>query len=111
MSRLTTQTFFVEPVDTPVVFGAARIVAVQGKLPFVPVDSEMSVQTRLHDQERMVYRIFSDTTEPGANVLRSDRLQYLVESARYLELPPNLDHRISALADECGAARGIAEWI
>jgi transglutaminase-like putative cysteine protease len=98
VSRLTTQTFFVEPVDTPVVFGAARIVAVQGKLPFVRVDSEMSVQTRLHDQERMVYRIFSDTTEPGVNVLRADRLQYLVESARYLELPPNLDPRISALA-------------
>jgi protein-glutamine gamma-glutamyltransferase len=99
VSRLTTQTFFVEPVDTPVVFGAARIVAVQGKLPFVRIDSEMSVQTRLHDQERMVYRIFSDTTEPGANVLRADPLQYLVESARYLELPPNLDRRISGLAE------------
>jgi protein-glutamine gamma-glutamyltransferase len=99
LSRLTTQTFFVEPVDTPVVFGAPRIVAVQGKLPYVRVDSEMSVQTRLHDQERMVYRIFSDTTEPGANTLRSDRLHYLVESGRYLDLPANLDPRISALAD------------
>lgn len=100
VSRLTTQTFFLEPVDTPVVFGAPRIVAVQGKLPFVRVDSEMSVQTRLHDQERLVYRIFSDTTEPGVNVLRADRLQYLVESARYLELPPNLDRRIPALAEK-----------
>lgn len=99
LSRLTTQTFFLEPVDTPVLFGAPRIVAVQGKLPFVRVDSEMSVQTRPHDQERMVYRIFSDTTEPSANVLRSDRLQYLVESARYLELPANLDPRISALTE------------
>lgn len=99
LSRLTTQTFFVEPVDTPVVFGAPRIVAVQGKLPFVRVDSEMSVQTRPHDQERMVYRIFSDTTEPGPNILRSDRLQYLVESARYLELPANLDSRIYALTE------------
>lgn len=99
VSRLTTQTFFVEPVDTPVLFGAPRIVAVQGKLPFVRVDSEMSVQTRLHDQERTVYRIFSDTTEPSANALRSDRLQYLIESARYLELPPNLDPRIPALTE------------
>jgi hypothetical protein len=86
-------------VDTPVVFGAPRIVAVQGKLPFVRVDSEMSVQTRPHDQERMVYRIFSDTTEPGPNLLRSDRLQYLVGSARYLELPANLDSRIYALTE------------
>ena len=99
VSRLTTQTFFVEPVDTPVLFGAPRIVAVQGKLPFVRVDSEMSVQTRPHDQERLVYRVFSDTTEPSVNVLRADRLQYLVESARYLAPPPNLDPRISALTE------------
>ena len=97
VSRLTTQTFFMEPVDTPVVFGAPRIVAVQGKLPFVRVDSEMSVQTRPHEQERMVYRIFSDTTEPNPNLLRGDRLQYLVEAARYLELPANLDPRIGSL--------------
>lgn len=97
VSRLTTQTFFMEPVDTPVVFGAPRIVAVQGKLPFVRVDSEMSVQTRPHDQERMVYRIFSDTGEPAPNVLRADRLHYLAESTRYLELPVNLDSRITSL--------------
>ncbi len=99
VSRLTTQTFFMEPVDTPIVFGAPRIVAVQGKLPFVRVDSEMSVQTRLHDQERMVYRIFSDTAEPSANVLRADHRPYLIESARYLDLPPNLDPRIFALTE------------
>jgi protein-glutamine gamma-glutamyltransferase len=99
LSRLTTQTFFVEPVDTPVLFGAPRIVAVQGKLPFLRVDSEMSVQTRPHDQERVVYRIFSDTSEPNANNLRSDGLQYLVESARYLELPGNIDPRIGHLTE------------
>src|SRR5215813_363588 len=98
VSRLMTETFFVEPVDTPVLFGAPRIVAVQGKLPFVRVDSEMSVQTRPHDQERAVYRVFSDTIEPSPNVLRADRLQYFVTSARYLELPSRLDPRINELA-------------
>ena len=110
INRLTTQTFFVEPVDTPILFGAPRIVAVQGKLPFVRVDSEMSVQTRPHDQDRMVYRIFSDTAEPRPNVLRSDRMHYFVESARYLELPSNLDPRIAALSDrlvlQAGARTG-----
>lgn len=99
VSRLTTQTFFVEPVDTPVLFGAPRIVAVQGKLPFVRVDSEMSVQTRPHDQERAVYRVFSDTGEPDARTLRADPLQYFVTSARYLEVPANLDPRIATLAE------------
>ncbi|HEU5237095.1 MAG TPA: DUF3488 and transglutaminase-like domain-containing protein, partial [Pyrinomonadaceae bacterium] len=110
INRLTTQTFFVEPVDTPILFGAPRIVAVQGKLPFVRVDSEMSVQTRPHDQDRMVYRIFSDTVEPRPNVLRSDRMHYFVESGRYLELPSNLDPRIAALSDrlvlQAGARTG-----
>lgn len=96
-AHLTTQTFFMEPVDTPILFGAPRVVAVRGNLPFVRVDSEGSVQTRPHDQERVVYRVYSDTTEPSATALRNDRLQYLVESTRYLELPANLDPRIRTL--------------
>src|SRR5437660_12300209 len=38
LGRLTAQTFYLEPVDTPVLFGAPRILAVQGKLPFVRID-------------------------------------------------------------------------
>ena len=97
LAHLTTQTFFMEPVDTPILFGSPRVVAVRGNLPFVRVDSEGAVQTRAHDQERVVYRVYSDTTEPSATALRNDRLQYLVESARYLELPANLDPRIRTL--------------
>jgi len=100
IARLTAQTFYVEPVDTPVLFGAPRVVAVQGSLPFVRIDSEGAIQTRPHDQERLVYKVYSDTTEPGANILRSDRLQYFVESARYLEPPANLDPRVSTLAHD-----------
>jgi len=98
VNRLTRQTFFVEPVDTPVLFGAPRVVAVQGSLPFVRLDSEGAIQTQPHDQERVVYKVFSDMSEPAPNILRSDRLQYPVEFARYLELPSNLDPRIAALA-------------
>src|SRR2546423_1939398 len=94
VGRLTTQMFFLEPVDTLALFGAPRIVGVQGQLPFVRVDAEGAIQTRPHDQERVAYKVYSDTTEPNPNTLRSDRLQYSVESARYLELPPNLDPRI-----------------
>src|SRR5437016_10128265 len=96
--NLTAQTFYLEPVDTPVLFGAPRILAVQGKLPFVRVDSEGSIQTRPHDQERVVYTVYSDTTEPSPSALRFDHFQYFVEFARYLELPANLDPRIGELA-------------
>ncbi len=98
LRHLTAQTFFLEPVDTPVLFGAPRVVAVQGRLPFVRVDSEGAIQTRPHDQERAVYKIYSDTTEPSPNELRSDPLEYLVESARYLQLPANLNPRIATSA-------------
>ena len=95
--HLTAQTFYLEPVDTPILFGAPRIVAVQGNLPFVRIDSEGSVQTRPHDQERVIYRVFSDTIEPGPDVLRSERPD-LVPPARYLQLPSNLDPRIATLS-------------
>ena len=98
LGNLTAQTFYLEPVDTPVLFGAPRILGVQGKLPFVRIDSEGSIQTRPHDQERVVYTVYSDTTEPSPSALRSDGLRYLVEFARYLELPAKLDPRIGELA-------------
>lgn len=97
LSRLTSQTVFLEPVDTPFLFGAPRIVALQGRLPFVRVDSEGAIQTQPHEQERIVYRIYSDTTKPDVNVLRADGLQYVVTAARYLELPDAVDPRIEAL--------------
>jgi transglutaminase-like putative cysteine protease len=98
LGRLTVQTFYVEPVDTPILFGAARIVAVQGSLPFVQIDSEGSIQTRPHDQERVIYKVFSDTIEPGPGVLRSDPLEP-VPAARYRQLPSNLDPRIAILSE------------
>jgi len=109
--RLTTQTFFVEPIDTPVLFGAARIVALQGRLPFVRLDAEGSIQTRPHDQERIVYKVYSDMTERDPNVLRGDDLRYLVSAARYLELPRNLDPRIASLSRNVIARSEARKWL
>ena len=106
VQRLTTQTFFLEPVDTPVLFGAPRVVAVQGRLPFVRVDAEGAIQIGAHDQERVIYKVYSDTTEPAPAVLRSDALEYYAPAARYLELPGNLDPRISALAKQVSTSSG-----
>jgi protein-glutamine gamma-glutamyltransferase len=110
LQRLTTQTFFVEPVDTPVLFGARRVIAVQGKLPFLRIDSEGAIQTRPHDQERVAYKVFSDTTEPSAATLRSDRLQYTAEFARYADWPPNLDPRIGTLTRDVIQKSGAKNW-
>jgi transglutaminase-like putative cysteine protease len=98
INRLTTQTFFLEPLDSPVLFAAPRVVAVQGDLPFVRVDEEGAVQSRRHDFERIMYKALSDTNEPRVDLLRNDLRPLPVSYYRYLQLPENLDPRISALA-------------
>jgi transglutaminase-like putative cysteine protease len=98
LERLTTQTFFVEPNDTNVLFVAARPVAVQGALPYVGRDSEGGLTTRPHPTERLAYRAFSDTTDPPLDALRDDLAPYSRDAAdRYLQLPARLDPRIREL--------------
>src|SRR5215204_3355363 len=96
--RLTTQTFFLEPLESAVLFAAPQVVAIQGDLPFIRVDGEGAVQSRRHDFERIMYKAISDTDEPRMDELRSDLRPYQVSIYRYLQLPDNLDHRIGALA-------------
>ena len=100
LHRLTTQTFFLEPLESPVIFAAPRIVALQGDLPFVRVDQEGSIQSRRHDFERLIYKAISDTTEPRVDQLRTDNRPLSVSSYRYLQLPENLDPRIDRLATQ-----------
>jgi transglutaminase-like putative cysteine protease len=106
LHRLTTQTFFVEPIDTGVLFAAPRVVAVQGAFPYIQRDSEGSLSVSRHDQGRISYRVYSDTTEPDEAVLRADAAPYPVEFGRYLQLPPTLDPRIEKLASDVGASSG-----
>jgi transglutaminase-like putative cysteine protease len=98
LHRLTTQTFFLEPLESPVLFAAPRVVAVQGDLPFVRLDAEGSIQSRRHDFERMMYKAISDTDEPPLSELRDDMRPYPASYQRYLQLPERLDPRIVSLA-------------
>jgi transglutaminase-like putative cysteine protease len=98
LHRLTTQTFFLEPLESSVLFAAPRVVALQGDLPWVRVDGEGSVQSRRHDFERLMYKALSDPSEPRMDLLRNDLRPLQVPYYRYLQLPDNLDPRIPALA-------------
>jgi hypothetical protein len=98
LEHLTTQTFFVEPLDTPVLFIASRPVAIQAALPYIGVDREDGLSTREHSQERISYRAYSDTTEPPAENLRRDLAPYPRALERYLSVPADLDPRIRELA-------------
>ncbi|MBA3242570.1 MAG: DUF3488 domain-containing protein [Acidobacteria bacterium] len=106
LSRLTTQTFFVEPIDTPVLFAAPRAVALQGAFSYLRRDNGDGLASRLHLQERITYKVFSDTVEPAPERLRAGRQAYPAETTpnlrlpveNYLQLPGDLDTRVGSLA-------------
>lgn len=106
ITRLTTQTFFVEPIDTPVIFAAPRALALQGAFPYLKRDSEDGLLSRPHSSERVTYTVHSDTYEPPPEELRAEHaslpanstpnLRHPVED--YLQLPASLDPRVGSLA-------------
>ena len=97
--RLTTQTFFVEPLESAVLFAAHRSIAIQGDLPFVRMDGDGSLQSSRHEFERIIYKAISDRNEPPADQLRRDMDRYPAGFERYQQLPSTLDLRISSLAN------------
>ena len=99
LHRVVTQTVFLEPIDSPVLFGASRPVAVQGDFPEIRIDGEGSMQVRKHEFERVMYKVVSDTSEPDEAALRKDFSPYAPGFERYRQLPRNLDPRIEARAN------------
>jgi protein-glutamine gamma-glutamyltransferase len=94
--QLTTQTVFLEPIGSAVLFAAPRALAIQGDFPSIRVDAEGSIQSRSHDTDRLIYKVVSDTREPDAETLRRDVQQYTSDVDRYRTLPRSLDPRIEA---------------
>jgi len=99
LHQRTTQTVFLEPIESPVLFAASRPIAIQGEFPLLRVDGEGSVQVRRHEFERMIYKALSDTTEPDVALLRKDLGPYPAALERYKQLPAALDPRIEARAN------------
>jgi transglutaminase-like putative cysteine protease len=98
LHRLTTQTFYLEPMETPIVFAAARAVALQGSFSYLRVDADSSIQSRSHESERVFYKAISDINVPDPKVLREDNRIYPEAFDRYRRVSATLDPRISDLA-------------
>jgi transglutaminase-like putative cysteine protease len=106
ITRLTTQTFFVEPIDTPVIFAAPRALALQGAFPYVRRDSEDGLISRPHPTERVTYTVHSDTHEPAPEQLRAEQVSLPANNTPnlrrpvedYLQMPAGLDTRVGSLA-------------
>ena len=95
--KLSLQTVYLEPIDTPVLFSLARAVAVQGNFPLLYKDTHGAI-TFLPIGQRISYRVMSDRTLPNVAALQKDNAAYPFENENYLQLPQNLDTRIGELA-------------
>ena len=96
---LTTQTIFLEPIESPVLFALTQPVAIQGDFQFLRQDGEGSIQSRRPNLDRIKYKALSDTSEPAPDVLRRDDGRDPQSYLRYVILPDSLDQRIANLAD------------
>lgn len=96
LDRLTSQTVFLEAIETPVIFAASRPVAIRSDFPSLWVDGEDSVQRRRLGLGRVMYKALSDMTRPDVSVLRSDDQLDPASFERYKQLPARLDPRIEA---------------
>lgn len=94
---LVQQTIYLEPLDSPVLFVLPRAVGVQGNFPILFRDTHDSLS--FHSKgERITYKVISDANVPPAEDLRQDAASYPRGFQNYLQLPVDLDSRITELA-------------
>lgn len=98
--RLVAQTFYLEPLQTPVLFALSRPIGVQGAFQIINKDPEGSLLVNLSGLERTSYKVYSETDLPAAESLKKDNSPVSLSAGRYLQLPPNLDGRIRELTAE-----------
>jgi transglutaminase-like putative cysteine protease len=93
------QTIYLEPLDTSYLFGLPKVAGIMTSLPALQKDSDGDISA-IRPQERISYRVISDRSTPSPEALRNDEKKYSAETARFLQLPENIDSRIAELAAE-----------
>jgi len=96
--NVAVQTIYLEPIDTPVLFTLSHPVAIQGNFNVLYKDSEGAINFNRNGFERLSYKVYSDRSLPDEKELKSDNGAYSQEDSRYLQIPENIDKRISQLA-------------
>jgi protein-glutamine gamma-glutamyltransferase len=100
---LLLQTFYLEPIDSQVLFVLPRAVGIQGNFPVLFKDQHDSIS--FHSRgERITYKVLSETSLPTPDELRRDRGRYGREESIYLQLPQEIDPRIEQLAAQVTAS-------
>lgn len=105
--NLVHQTVYLEPIDTLVLFALSRPVLVQGGFDYLEKDNYGAISFRRNEYERIGYSVWSDRAVPPAEHLRADTDPYSTDARNiYLQLPPDLDPRITEKAAEIVAGAG-----
>jgi transglutaminase-like putative cysteine protease len=103
---IAVQTIYLEPFDTPVLFTLARPLAIQGNFISVKRDSGGGIDFLRNNFDRLIYKVYSDTSLPPTSRLQADNALYSADAAhQYLQLPGNLDGRIGQLAAQISGDR------
>ncbi len=95
--NITTQTIYLEPIDSPVLFLFSRPLAIQGNFLSLKRDSQGALSFNRNDFDRVSYKVASDTSLPAVARLRADNTIFFPDASRYLQLP-EMDERIALLA-------------
>ncbi len=103
--NLVLQTFYLEPLDTPILFGLPKVAGVVGNFPVLFKDIYDSISFH-RSGERITYKALSDVGLPDESLLREDSAEYSGRDRRYLQLPRGLDPRIRELANSVAGGTG-----
>ncbi len=96
-SQIVTQTVYLEPIDTPILFTLARPIVLRGNFQIINKDVEGSIYAPRGTSGRISYEVASDNSLPSETELQKDDLAYPLTAKRYLQLPDQLDPRITQL--------------
>ncbi len=98
---ITRQTVYLEPLETPTIFAAAKPLWIEG-LNSLWMDESDGLWTNHHSMNRLIYTVESDTRTPSEReLLENNDREYSPDiSSRYLQIPRNFDRRIATLTSE-----------
>lgn len=96
-SRLATSTIYLEPLDTPVLFAAPKVLSVETSMRHINRDISGDLSF-LPMGERISYTVTSDISSPIQRIRALPDVAYDGEARRYLQLPDDIDPRIAELA-------------
>jgi transglutaminase-like putative cysteine protease len=102
------QSVYLEPMDSSTLFGLSRMIGIRGNFPSLIRDYNESVSNLHREQERINYKVISDTYLPPESTLRQDRALTPQSMTAYEQLPAKVDPRFAQLTREVIQRSGAA---